>query len=317
MKPNIVLFDTIHASGIDILKGFSNFSIAYGADRKRTLELCANANVIIIKSSIYIDRELIQASRKLNIVARAGTGIDNIDIDFLNERKIKLFTSNTGNSISAAEFTIMQILNLQRKTKETIQRVANNDFRRHLFEGYELFGKIIGIVGYGNVGKLVAERLKVFGCKLICYDPEMSKERLELEDNFKLTNQLEDLLKVADVITIHARLNKFNRHMFSKKEFNLMKPGVQIVNTARADLIDQEALVNAIKKNIVSHAALDVISPEMPSELPPEDHSYSNFLLKNDRIFITPHIGASTIEAQKRISLEISMKIRDYYEKRK
>jgi D-3-phosphoglycerate dehydrogenase len=309
MKSVITIFDSIHQSGIDKMSEFSDVNIAYGVDRKKCLELSSTSNVIIVKSGVEVDKELLNNSPCLSIIARAGTGVDNIDIVEAKRLGIKVLTVPTGNSISAAEFTLLQILTLCRRIPEVTNFTNKNDFRRQLLEGRELNNMSVGLVGLGNVGMLVFERLKAFGCLVVGYDPYSNNIAQFVSSGGVHCKTFDELLSMVDIISFHARLTKDNIHMMGEEQFNKVKPGLLIINTSRANLIDQKALLKSVENDIVSAVSLDVLEPEPPFELEPEQHNYQHPMLENEKIYVTPHIGASTVDAQQRISLDICEQI--------
>jgi len=308
-RPTVTVFETIHQSGIDELRKFTDLKIACNVSREECMKLTRHSEVIIVKSIIQVDKELLENSTSLRIVARAGTGVDNIDIDEAKRLGIKVLTVPTGNSVSAAEFTLLQILVLCRRIPEVLNFMDKGDFRRHLLEGKELRNMTVGLVGLGNVGMLVFERLKAFGCKVCAYDPYTINA-----DEFSASGGVyceffDELLSEVDVLSFHSRLTTENFHMMGREQFKKVKQGLLFVNTSRADLINQDALLESIKNNIVLAAALDVLEPEPPFEASPERHNYQHFMLNNSKIYVTPHIGASTVDAQKKISLDICKQI--------
>jgi D-3-phosphoglycerate dehydrogenase / 2-oxoglutarate reductase len=310
MRPIITIFESIHAGGIDVLNEFADVRMAYGVDRLECLRLTAISDAIIVKSVIRVDKELLDSSPKLRLIGRAGTGIDNIDKTDAENRGIKVFTVPKGNSVSAAEFTILQILSLCRRVSEVNRFVNDNDFRRHLLEGRELQNMSIGIVGLGNVGTLITKRLKAFGCKIIGYDPYQKNNEEFVSQGGVYAESFNELLSQVDILTFHARLTSKSYHMMGYEQFNKVKKGLMIINCARAELIDQEALLVSLDNGVISSASLDVLEPEPPFDLKPEEHSYQHDLLNHPKVIFTPHIGASTIEAQKNISIDLAKQIK-------
>ncbi len=191
--------------------------------------------------------------------------------------------------------------------------MSRGDYRRHLLEGRELKNITIGIVGLGNVGIAVVERLVSFGCEIIGWDPESTNIKKFTSLGGITPLSFEDMLERVDVLTLHVRLTRNNYHMIGKPQLNLVKKGLLLVNCARAGLVDDVALLEAIENGQVGMASLDVLDPEPPFDILPEAHSYNHILLDNPKIFVTPHIGASTVDAQKHISLEIAEKIKYIY----
>lgn len=302
----ILVLESVHPDGLNLLKQKFDVEICLGLDRPGYLEKISQAEVIVIKSVVRVDQELIDRGRNLKIVARAGTGIDNIDLNYCRQRGVRVISVPNGNSLSAAEFTIFQILALCRKAVDAARAVGNGDFRRDMYVGSELAGKVVGIVGFGRVGQLVAERLKVFGCRLLALDPrEDIQGRLD-DLGVERVDELEDLCRRADIITLHAVLNPETRHMITARELGWMKRGVLLVNCARADLIRQQDLVEVLKEKHVAAYATDVLSPEPNYYLEPEKQAYQNPLLGLPNVLITPHMAALTREAQRRIAVTLA-----------
>ena len=310
MKPIITIFEAIHTSGIEYLAEFADIRLAYGVDRINCLKLTSESDAIVVKSVVQVDKELLGNSPRLRVIGRAGTGVDNIDVIEAKKMNIQVLTVPTGNSVSAAEFTLLQILSLCRRLPEVTNSTNENDFRRHLLEGRELQDMTVGLVGLGNVGMLVSERLKAFGCKILGWDPRSKDKGDFISHGGVYVESFEQLLSEVDILSFHARLTPDNYHMMGRKQFQKVKDGLLLINCARADLVDQNALLESVNNGKVAMASLDVLEPEPPFDLHPKEHNYQHQLLKHPRIIVTPHIGASTIEAQKRISLNLGEQLK-------
>ena len=310
MKPIITIFEAIHTSGIEYLAEFADIRLAYGVDRINCLKLTSESDAIVVKSVVQVDKELMGNSPRLRVIGRAGTGVDNIDVIEAKKMNIQVLTVPTGNSVSAAEFTLLQILSLCRRLPEVTNSTNENDFRRHLLEGRELQDMTVGLVGLGNVGMLVSERLKAFGCKILGWDPRSKDKGDFISHGGVYVESFEQLLSEVDVLSFHAKLTPDNYHMMGRKQFQKVKDGLLLINCARADLVDQNALLESVNNGKVAMASLDVLEPEPPFDLHPKEHNYQHQLLKHPRIIVTPHIGASTIEAQKRISLNLGEQLK-------
>ena len=311
MKHLITIFESIHPCGVSRLEEFADVRFALGVSRDEQLKLSSESSIIIIKSVVQVNKELLSNSPNLRIVARAGTGTDNIDLEETKRLGIKVLTVPEGNTISAAEFTVMQILFSCSRLLEAITFVQNNDYRRQLLEGRELQNMSIGLVGLGNVGMALVERLSVFGCKIIGWDPSPKDVNKFTSLGGSLVSSFDEMLPKIDILSFHARLTKDNYHMLSKPQFNLVKENLLLINNARAGLINDVDLLEAINDGKVSTAFLDVIEPEPPFDLDSDQHTYNHKLLNNKNLIITPHIGASTIDAQKRISLDLASQIKE------
>ena len=310
MKPIITIFEAIHTSGIEYLAEFADIRLAYGVDRINCLKLTSESDAIVVKSVVQVDKELLGNSPRLRVIGRAGTGVDNIDVAEAKKMNIQVLTVPTGNSVSAAEFTLLQILSLCRRLPEVTNSTNENDFRRHLLEGRELQDMTVGLVGLGNVGMLVSERLKAFGCKILGWDPRSKDKSDFISHGGVYVESFEQLLSEVDILSFHARLTPDNYHMMGRKQFQKVKDGLLLINCARADLVDQNALLESVNNGKVAMASLDVLEPEPPFDLHPKEHNYQHQLLKHPRVIVTPHIGASTIEAQKRISLNLGEQLK-------
>ena len=310
MKPIITIFEAIHTSGIEYLAEFADIRLAYGVDRINCLKLTSESDAIVVKSVVQVDKELLGNSPRLRVIGRAGTGVDNIDVIEAKKMNIQVLTVPTGNSVSAAEFTLLQILSLCRRLPEVTNSTNENDFRRHLLEGRELQDMTVGLVGLGNVGMLVSERLKAFGCKILGWDPRSKDKSDFISHGGVYVESFEQLLSEVDILSFHARLTPDNYHMMGRKQFQKVKDGLLLINCARADLVDQNALLESVNNGKVAMASLDVLEPEPPFDLHPKEHNYQHQLLKHPRVIVTPHIGASTIEAQKRISLNLGEQLK-------
>ncbi|MFH1433196.1 MAG: phosphoglycerate dehydrogenase, partial [archaeon] len=235
-------------------------------------------------------------------IGRAGVGVDNIDTEAATKKGIIVMNAPFGNIISAAEHTMALMLSLARYIPQANQKLKNKQWDRKSFTGTELNRKTLGIVGIGKVGKEVAIRAKSFNMELIAYDPYISKEAA---DELEVTlMELKDVLKAADFITVHTPLTPTTKNLISEKEFKLMKPGARIINCARGGIINEQALIDAIKKGIIKGAALDVYEHEPPIE---------SELLTLDSIITTPHLGASTLEAQTNVSTDVAEQIIEYH----
>ena len=310
MKPIITIFEAIHTSGIEYLAEFADIRLAYGVDRINCLKLTSESDAIVVKSVVQVDKELLGNSPRLRVIGRAGTGVDNIDVIEAKKMNIQVLTVPTGNSVSAAEFTLLQILSLCRRLPEVTNSTNENDFRRHLLEGRELQDMTVGLVGLGNVGMLVSERLKAFGCKILGWDPRSKDKGDFISHGGVYVESFEQLLSEVDILSFHARLTPDNYHMMGRKQFQKVKDGLLLINCARADLVDQNALLESVNNGKVAMASLDVLEPEPPFDLHPKEHNYQHQLLKHPRIIVTPHSVASTIEAQKRISLNLGEQLK-------
>jgi len=312
MKLKIAVLEDIHKSGIEELNNLAQVQLGLGWTRRKILDECGNWDGIIVRSVIEVDKELMGASKKLKFIGRAGTGIENIDVNYAGQRNIHVFTTPTANTVSAAEYTIAQILCLTRNLYEAQKMVREGDFRRSLLEGRELSQLTIGILGLGNVGIEVAKMLSVFKSRLLAYDPYTKHKQSFKNLSGIIVKSFPEFLKCLDVLTIHVRLTDKTENMLNLKAFEQMKDGILLVNSSRAKVIENSALLNALEQNKVKMAALDVLSPEPPYDESPNNFKYHHELLNHKDIFLTPHIGGSTSDAQKKVSNELLYQIKNY-----
>ncbi|MCX8152279.1 MAG: phosphoglycerate dehydrogenase [Archaeoglobaceae archaeon] len=264
--------------------------------REELLKIIKDYEALIVRSQTLVDKELLKAGSKLKIVARAGAGVDNIDVNTATELGIIVVNAPEGNTVSTAEHTIALMFAAARKIPQADRSVKEGKWDRKKFLGIEFRGKTVGIIGLGRVGFEVAKRCKALEMNVIAYDPYVPPEKgkqigVELLD-------LDTLLRRSDIITVHVPKTKETVGMIDRKAFEKMKDGVIIINTARGGIVDEKALYEAIKNKKVFAAALDVYEKEPPDQ--------DNPLIKLENVVTTPHIAASTYEAQKSVGLIVA-----------
>ena len=272
----------------------------------------STVDAVVVKSVTQVNAAFLDAAKNLKVVARCGTGLDNIDVRAAETRGISVFNIPKGNSRSAAEFTLLMILCVAKRLPEAIDAVRGGDFRRHLLEGREIAELTIGIIGLGNVGFHVALLLKPFGCRLLALDPQSAyADRLE-EVQVTLCSDIDALLAESDIVTLHMSLSDDVRHILDESRFARMKKGAALVNCARAELVDEAALIGALDARHLSVAALDLLEPEPPYGARPGEHDFQHSLLGRNDVLVTPHMAASTVDAQRRLSMETAHRLREY-----
>lgn len=295
MTFQVLISDPLSQEGIQPLQQAENVHITI--DTGMTPEaLAAHINgfdALIVRSQTQVTRELISKATRLKIIARAGVGVDNIDLEAATEHGIIVVNAPNGNTNSAAEHTMAMIMSLSRNIPQAYHALKNNQWDRKKFVGVELKNKTLGVVGLGRIGTEVAFRAKGQRMNVIAYDPFLTKETAEkMGIDF---GSVQDVLKQADFITVHTPLLKETKHLINAEAFQSVKPGVQIVNCARGGIIDEEALYDAIVSGKVAGAALDVFE---------EEPFLDNKLLALPQVIATPHLGASTIEAQESVAID-------------
>ena len=307
MGERVVIADRLAANGVAILKGTSGLDVIECAGKGPDVlkDALVDAAALVVRSETQVTADLMAGAPKLRIVARAGVGTDNIDLEEATRRGIPVLTAPGANSNSAAEHAVALMLALYRKIPAAAQSMAEGKWDRKQFEGLELRGKTLGILGLGRIGTTVAKIAHGFGMTVIALDPFVVAQHA-LSLGVELL-PLEQVLKRADIVTLHLALTDDTRHLLNAERIAMMKKGAIIVNAARGALIDDAALIEALKSGQLGGAALDVFEPEpLPADSP---------LRKAPNIILTPHLGASTKEAQTRVATEIAEAVRDALQK--
>ncbi len=293
----VLICDPLAKEAITILK-----NAGLGVDERIGLkedELVAcigDYSAIIVRSATKVTRKVIEAGKKLEVIARGGVGLDNIDAACAKERNIPVLNTPRASSISVAELAIGLMFALARLLPQADASVKAGKWEKKKFAGFELYGKRLGIIGIGRIGQEVAVRAMGLGMKATTYDP-FGCCSPTVQAPLIETCDLDKLLKESDIITLHVPKTKETAHMIGKKQFDMMKKGVVIINCARGGIVDEQALCEALTNGKVKGAAVDVFEKE-----PPEN----NPLLKLDNVILSPHIGASTVEGQFRVGTEIA-----------
>lgn len=295
----ILVSDAIAEEGIAKLReaGFE-VEVKTGLKPEELIKVIPEYDGLIVRSATKVTREVIQAGKNLKAIGRAGIGLDNIDAEAAKERGIKVLNTPAATTISVAELTMGHMLALARHIPQATASLKAGKWEKKQFMGTELYGKTLGIIGLGRIGREVAKRASAFGMDIVAYDPYVRET--DVRDLGLKLLPLEDLLQYSDYITIHVPLTPETKHMLGKREFELMKPGVRIINCARGGVIDEQALYEALVSGKVAGAALDVFEEEPPKDNP---------LLKLDNVIGTPHLGASAEEGQLRAGVEIAEKM--------
>ena len=296
----ILITGSIHEMGLDLLNREKDLEIRYAPELpyQEILKIISDFHCILTRSETAVLKELIDSAPNLKVIARAAVGIGNIDVDYATEKGILVINTPGKNNTSAAELAIGLLLSAMRNIVPAHSHMSKLKWDRHSFTGTELLGKLIGIIGLGNVGHRVARYAKAFEMEVLAYDPYVSDEVFDRHYAKKCT--LEELLTSADVISMHVPKNEETTGMIGAKEFSLMKPGAVILNTARGGVIQEKALLEALKSNKVAAAGIDTWEVEPPTENPFRDFP---------QVVMSPHVGASTKEAQQRIAVSVATQI--------
>ncbi len=299
----VLVADKISPKGVEFLRQQPGFEVieAYGSTPAKILELVKDVHAIAVRSETKITREVFNAAPLLKVVGRAGVGVDNVDVEAATERGVVVMNTPSGNTIATAELTFTHILCGARPVAQAAASMKAGQWDRKSFNGVELFRKTLGIVGLGRIGGEVAKRAQAFGMRVLAYDPYLAPSRAKAMQVEAAT--LDEVLTHADYITVHMPLTDDTKYMIDEKAFEKCKKGLRIFNCARGGIIKESALVAALKSGKVAAAGLDVFEDE-PLAKDSELRTLPNVVL-------TPHLGASTAEAQESVGIEIAEQIAD------
>ena len=304
--PKVLVSDKLAQEGIDILKRVAEVDVKTGLSEDELCGIIGDYDALAIRSGTQVTAKVLEAAKKLKIIGRAGVGVDNVDVPVATERGVIVVNSPGGNTLAAAELAVAMLLSLARNIPQAYCSMKGKRWDRSKYVGNEVYKKTLGILGLGKIGQEVAKRCQAFGMKVLAYDPFLSAEAakalgVELVD-------LDGCLKGSDYISLHLPKNKETLGMIAGKQFEMMKHGVRIVNAARGGIIDDAALLEALKSGKCAGAALDVYLTEPPD--------FSNELFDMDNVVCTPHLGASTEEAQTNVAIDVAEQIVDVFEGR-
>ena len=299
MTPVVLIAEELAPAAIDVLAHDFDVRHVDGTDRPALLAALAEAHAVIVRSATDIDAEAITAAPRLRVVARAGVGLDNIEVPAATARGVMVVNAPTSNIVSAAEQALALLLAVARNTAAASASLKSGEWKRSRFTGVELQGKTVGVVGLGRIGVLFAQRIAAFGTRLIAYDPYIQPARAA-QLGVRLVG-LEELLTESDFISIHLPKTPETVGLIGEKELRLVRPGVRIINAARGGLIDEQALADAITEGRVAGAGIDVFAKEPCTASP---------LFALDNVVVTPHLGASTHEAQDKAGLAVARSVK-------
>lgn len=295
MKYRVLVSDPLAEEGIEILKEFADVDVNTGLTEDQLVASIGNYDALLVRSGTEVTARVIDAGAKLKFIGRAGAGVDNIDTEAATRRGIIVANAPEGNTLAATEHTMAMMLSLARNIPQATASLKKGEWKRSKFMGVELNDKVLGIMGFGRIGREVAKRAQALEMKIIAYDPFITQEKaasLGVE-----MVPLDELFRRADVITVHTPLIKETRHVINAKTIATMKDGVRLINCARGGIIDEAALADAITSGKVAGAALDVFESEPPTDSP---------VIGFDKVIVTPHLGASTVEAQQNVAISVA-----------
>jgi len=301
--PKVLVADSISQRGIDELSrdGALEVTVRTGLSDRELVDLIRQFSALVVRSQTKVTADILNAGTKLRVVGRAGVGVDNVDVETATRRGVVVLNAPGGNTVSTAEHAFSLLLSVARKIPQADANVRDKKWDKKNFEGVELYNKTLGIIGMGRIGSELSRRAIAFGMRVVAYDPYLSATRarsLQVE----LVDDIDDLLTSADFISLHTPLTAETRHLLDFARLQKTKRGVRIINCARGGLIDEEALARALQDRHVAGAALDVFETEpLPIDSP---------LRSAPNLILTPHLGASTSEAQESVGIEIAQSIR-------
>ena len=298
----VLISDTLSKNAVLI---FKDRGIAVDYSPNLTTEelkrVIPNYDGLVIRSNTKVDKEIIHLAKKLKIIGRAGIGIDNVDVEAATSKGIIVMNTPHGNSITTAEHTIAMIMSLARRIPDANLSTKQGKWEKSKFTGTEIFGKCLGLIGCGNIGSIVADRAIGLKMKVCVYDPFLTNDKSNELGAEKVS--LEQLLKVSDIISLHTPMTETTKYIINNKNIFSIKKGAWVINCARGGLVEEKALFEALKTNHIGAAAIDVFE---------EEPAFTNILFESQNIIFTPHLGASTIEAQEKVAIQISDQISDF-----
>ena len=294
----ILIADPIDPEGVELLKSQADVDVKKGLKPQELIDILGDYDALIVRSETKVTSDVVRAGEKLQVIARAGIGVDNIDLDAATGGGIAVVNAPTGNTIAAVEHTMALMLAVARNLPQAHQSLKQTEWNRGAFMGVEVRNKTLGIVGLGRVGSEVGKRAQSFAMHLLAFDPFVSPDYARIL-GIELVS-LQELLARSDFVTVHTPLTESTYHLIGEAELAIMKPGARVINVARGELIDESALLKALEGEKLAGAALDVFSQEPPGESP---------LVKHPRVIVTPHLGASTQEAQREVAVEAAQQV--------
>lgn len=299
----VLLLDGIDPAGIEVIRHAGSIEpiVHDKISREKLLEIVEDADGVVVRSSTAVDRELMQRGKKLKVVGRAGVGVDNVDLDAATECGILVMNSPGGSTNTTAEHTVAMLFALARNIPQAYRTLRDHQWEKNKFKGVELAGKTLGVIGLGRIGSEVARKCQAMGMHVIAFDPFINPDA-HLSSNFDLVD-VQKVFQESDFITVHVPLTDVTRDLIDRNAIAQMKKGVRLLNCARGGIINENDLCDALKSGKVAGAAFDVFETEPNVDSP---------LLALDNFIATPHLGASTVEAQRKVSEDICRQVSDY-----
>jgi len=305
----ILVTEQVDEAGLELLRRAHQVAVALTQDPAELRRLIADADAIIVKGSTRLSAEVLMQAPRLKAIGRVGNGLDNIDLAYASAHQIMVFNSPEGSVAAVAEFAIMQMLALCRRAYEVHRAWLGRDYRRGRFLGCELRSRRVGIIGYGRIGSEVAQLLRAFNCQRAAWDTDLEARRRAEERGVATAASLDELMGRCDLLSLHVPLTQDTRELINARRLRLAPRGVLLLNLARGGLIDEAALLEAIRDGHVAAAAIDVLAKEPSYDVEPSQQRYANALLDEPRVILTPHLAASTYEAQRTMSVAVAQQL--------
>ena len=304
MKPKVLVADKTHGDAVKELKKHVDVDIDFEITPEDLVKRIHEYDGIIVRSRSKVTKDVIEAGKKLKVIARAGVGLDNVDVEAAKARGIQVYNAPESLTISVAELTICLMIAVSRCIGFAHRTMGEGKWEKKKCMGMELYGKTLGLIGFGRIGREVAMRAHAMGMKIIAYDPALTIEDMR-EYNAELV-EVDDLLKRSDIVSLHIPANEKTKGFMSRERIALMKKTAFLVNTSRGTVVDEKALIDALKNCVIRGAALDVYEKE-PLE--------ASELSKLDNVVLTPHIGSATEDAQRTAGMIVAEKVNAFFSK--
>lgn len=293
----VLVTDKLGKAGLDLLRRHADVQEAYGLKGDALFAAIQDADGLMVRSGTQVTADVLAAGRQLKVVARAGSGVDNVDVAEATRRGVWVVNAPGGNATSAAEMTIALLMAAVRNVPQANASLKVGEWKRESFKGFEIAGKVVGLVGLGAVGKVVARILNGFGARVLAYDPFITAEQADRMGVQKV--ELADLYAQSDIVSVHVPLTDATRNLIAAPAFAAMKNGVVLLNAARGGVVDEDALLAALLSGKVSAAGIDVFSQE-----PFAPDSIAARLVAHENVVATPHLGALTVDAQEKVAIQ-------------
>ena len=309
-KTNILITDGMEKNSVEFLKNEFNVNLKDKTSKDELKNIIGDYNCIVVRSATKLTSDLIDRAREMKLIVRAGSGVDNIDVNYATSKKLPVMNTASANANAAGEHTIALIFSMLRQIPQASSSLKAGKWERSKFKGYEVFGKTLGLIGLGNIGQLVATKAIGLGMNVIGYDTlikttnDLNKLIGDKANYIKIVPTINNILKRSDIVSIHIPKNNETKYLINEERIYCMKSGSFLVNCARGGIVDEKAVLDALNRNHLRGAAFDVFEKE------PTDN---NALINHPKVVSVPHLGASTFEAQKRVAEIASKQIVSFF----